>query len=376
VDSRERISRILNKEKPDRVGYEDADIFADTVARWHSEGLPAFASTIGVAENPWLNVNSLRHFGMDIYTMWADISPKYDVVEYEIGEDWVVIRDELGSTKKRWTSKSAPPLYLEPIVQTPEDFREKVEPLLDSDDMRRVSSSHYPFRDRLEKAVRLFQKEFFVVVGIPGPFFYCTFLCGGLSPTLVMMMKNKQFMDYMLNSIAEFLTSVSESYRDAGVDGLWLFDDLGTKDGLFFSPELFVELLKRPYEKICTPFRKKGLPNILHSDGYIESIIPHLIETGFAALQPLQNGIGMDVKMLKEKYGDQITLMGGIDTRVLSSGDVDAIKNEVKSKISVAGNGGGYIATSDGPIPPTVSLKSYNVFVEALKQYGRYPIKT
>jgi uroporphyrinogen-III decarboxylase len=68
--------------------------------------------------------------------------------------------------------------------------------------------------------------------------------------------------------------------------------------------------------------------------------------------------------------------MGGIDTRVLSSGDFDAIRKEVASKISIAGKGGRYIVTSDGPIPPTVSLQSYQYFRKLVREYGKYPLKS
>lgn len=93
------------------------------------------------------------------------------------------------------------------------------------------------------------------------------------------------------------------------------------------------------------------------------------------ALQPLQNKIGMDVRRLKQKYGEKLTLMGGIDTQILSSGDPEAIKNEVVAKIRIAGRGGGYIVTSDGPVPPTVSLKSYRLFVETVRKHGSYPLR-
>ena len=103
-------------------------------------------------------------------------------------------------------------------------------------------------------------------------------------------------------------------------------------------------------------------------------MIPHFIAAGFLGLHPLQNGVrNMEVNQLKEKYGSQLTLIGGIDTRILSSGNLDAIKDEVSTKILVAGKTGGYIVSSDGPIPPTVSLKTYQFYVEVVRKYGAIP---
>jgi len=374
MDSRERIAAILNRQEPDRVGFQDSDFFADTFERWHSEGLPRAVD--GIKPNwPWLNVPGLRYFGNDIYVVWADISPRYDAIDYEVSEDWCIAKDEFGSTKKSWTTKSASPQYLEPVIRTPQDFTEKIDPLLDHEDMRRVSSSHYPFKHELARAMRRFQREFFVVVGMVGPFEYATYLCGGLAATLILVMKNQDFASYMFSRIADFLCRVCEGYLEAGVDGLWLFDDQGSQDGPFLSPKLYAKLLKPAHEVICEPFRRRGLPRILHSDGNLNPIIFHLIEAGFVALHPLQNKAGMDIKGLKEKYGRELTLIGGMDTHILSSGDPHEIEDEVRSKITAAGQEGGYIVASDGPVPPTISLEKYRFYVEQVRKYGSYPLK-
>ena len=373
MDSRERIRRILDKQEPDRVGFQDADFFYDTVQRWHSEGLPGSIDVLRPSW-PWLNVTGLRYFGCDIYVTWPDTSPKYDTVDYELAENWSIFRDEYGTTRKSWTGKTASPQYIDPVVKTPQDFEERIEPLLDHLDIRRVSSPRYPFEQELEEAVRRFQNEFFVVVGVVGPFEYATYLCGGLAPTLVFTMKNQEFASHMFMRIADFLAKICESYIAAGADGLWVFEDQGSQDGPYFSPKIYEKVLKPAHKKICAPFVSKGLPRLLHSDGYVEQLIPHFIDAGFLALHPLQNKARMDVKKLRERYGNELTLIGGIDTRVLSSGDSHTIRNEVKSIIGTVAREGGYIAASDGPVPPTISFENYKSFVEAVKQYGVYPI--
>jgi len=373
MNSRERITAILAGKCPDRVGFQDADFFSDTVERWRREGLPDGIDVIRESW-PWLNVRGLRYFGNDIYVTWADTSPKYDLLEYEVGENWSIVRDEFGTAKKSWTGKTASPQYLDPIVRSPEDFKEKVEPLLSYQDFRRVSSPHYPFKKQLQEMVRGFQREFFVVAGMSGPFEYSMWLCGGLATTLIFLMKNRDFAPYMFSRIGDFLGEICEAYVEAGVDGLWLFEDQGSQDGPFLSPELYARLLKPAHKRICAPFAERALPRLLHSDGNIEALVPHFIESGFVGLHPLQNKIGMDVKKLKERYGNKLTLIGGIDTRVLCSGDLAAIESEVKTKISVAGRGGGYIAASDGPVPPTIPLEHYKFYVEKVKRHGQYAL--
>ena len=373
MDSRERIHTIFREEEPDRVGYWDADFFADTVQRWRQEGLPEGVDCKEGAHNPLLNVAGLTHFGMDIYITQPDCTPKFDVIEYETSDDWTIMKDAYGTTTKWPTRKSVTPRYLDPIVKSPQDFVDKVEPLLDPEDMRRVSSPRYPFKDELTETMERMKKRFFVAVGMPGPFAYSMLLCGGLAPTLRFMMKHQEFMKHMFSSIADFLARIDQSYLECGADGLWVFDDQGWNKGPFYSPKIYAKLLKPAHEIVCDPFKRKSLPRILHSDGHVEPFIPDFIESGFNALQPLQIKAGMDLARLKEKYGKELTLMGGIDTDILGSGDFEAIRNEVKTKIAAGGKGGGYIVTCDGPVPPTVSLRSYECFVKAITEYGNYP---
>lgn len=374
MESRERIHTIFKGEEPDRIGYWDADFFADTVQRWHQEGLPKGVDCKDGAFNPLLNVTGLKYFGMDICITQPDCTPKYDVIEYETGDDWTIMKDEYGTTTKWRTRTSVTPQYLDPIVKTPQDFVEKVEPLLDPDDMRRVCSPHYPFKQELEETVKRLQKEFFVAVAMPGPFTYSMLLCGGLASTLRFMMKHQDFTVHMFGSIASFLARIGESYIQCGVDGLWVSDDQGWNKGPFYSPKVYAKLLKAAHKEVCEPFERKSLPRILHSDGHVEPFIPGFIESGFNGLQPLQVKADMSIARLKHKYGNKLTLMGGINTDVLGSGDLDAIRNEVKTKITIGGRGGGYIVTCDGPVPPTISLRSYECFVKSIKEYGGYPL--
>jgi len=110
----------------------------------------------------------------------------------------------------------------------------------------------------------------------------------------------------------------------------------------------------------------------IHSDRNVELMIPDFIGAGFIALQPLQNSV-MDIQHLKQKYGNNLTLMDEIDTRVLSTGDFEVLEKEVLTKIRMAG---GYIVTCDGPVPPAISLSAYQYFVETVRKYGTYPLRS
>jgi len=95
MDSRERITALLNLEEADRVGFVDGP-WRETVDRWEKEGLPQ-----GVFIN--------ECFGMDIYGIGVDTSAKYDSITYEEGETWRLVRDSSGVKQRVWRNRSGVP---------------------------------------------------------------------------------------------------------------------------------------------------------------------------------------------------------------------------------------------------------------------------
>ena len=65
----------------------------------------------------------------------------------------------------------------------------------------------------------------------------------------------------------------------------------------------------------------------------------------------------MDLIELKEKYGDKICFMGGIDIRLMALEDSRLLEKEIKEKITVAKEDGGYIYHSDHSVPNNVNFQ-------------------
>ena len=107
-------------------------------------------------------------------------------------------------------------------------------------------------------------------------------------------------------------------------------DDSGTQRGEFIRPELWAEMIKPHYKKLCdwihahTPWKV-----FLHSCGSIYHLIPHFIEAGIDILNPVQtSAANMDPARLKTEFGDRLVFWGGgCDTqRVLGSATPEEIR--------------------------------------------------
>ena len=193
----------------------------------------------------------------------------------------------------------------------------------------------------------------------------------GTKRLLISFIRGPRTISYIFDVLGKFLAEAGKSLIDAGVDGLWAWEDLGYSGGPFISPRLYREFLAPIHKRIFAPFRKRNLPVIYHTDGDVRKLMPDLIEAGVTALQPLEAKAGMDVRELKEKYGDKMAFIGNIDVRKLS-GTLREVKEEFMSKVPVAAEGGGYILHSDHSIPPTVPLKNYKYLLKLNEKYGRH----
>jgi uroporphyrinogen decarboxylase len=360
MDSRERIRATFNHEEPDRVGLYDSP-WSDTVERWEREGL---------AKGAFIP----DHFGMDIYNLGTDLSPRYEPIVYEEENRWRVFRDGYGVKMKSWRGRSGVPDPIEPVISNLDEFKERIEPLLDPELPIRLSSSRYPFKADIEDVVERFQQRFFVTIGVLGPFEYARHIFGGLDRWLPFMVKEPRDAASITLSVARLARRVVEAYLKAGVDAVWVWDDVAYANGPFFSPKAYKDILMPAHSEILEPFKSRGLPRILHTDGDVRRLIPEFLEVGFTVLQPLEAKANMDVRLLKREYGSKLSYIGNIDARVLSTNDLEMIEQETRSKIEAAGRGGGYVAGSDHSVPPDVQLRTYEMFVELIRRYGSYPL--
>ena len=80
----------------------------------------------------------------------------------------------------------------------------------------------------------------------------------------------------------------------------------------------------------------------------------------------------MDIKILKEKYGKQVTFCGHIDVDKLSTGTPAEIDKLVKNAIKNAAQSGGYICGSSNSITQYCDPDNVEAMSKAIYKYGKY----
>ena len=147
-------------------------------------------------------------------------------------------------------------------------------------------------------------------------------------------------------------------------------DDLGIKGSTMVSPDWMRAHLFPRVKKVVRKIKADGRYYSFHSDGEITAIIPDLIDMGVDALNPIEKTAGMDLRWVKEHYGDQLVVIGNADANIVQMGSEEDVRREVRRCLDDAADGGGYfLAGGMTQITPVENLVAY--FDEA-KSYRGY----
>lgn len=353
MDSRTRLVTTLNHKIPDRVPMVDISYWPETLERWYREGLPR-------------DVSPADFFDMDsIVTLGFDGSFRLPVIRLEETDDYIIERDSFGATVKSWKNHYATPSRLDFTIKTWDDWL-NYKSYLDIDETRIEKWTVQAYRQYREKG-------HFIALSPLEPAWFLIEMIMGFEGSLTAMAVQKDLAGDIIETYTGFTLAMCQLCIDKGMrfDGLWMFSDLCYKNGMLFSPAIYKELLMPYHKQIAAFCRKNDMPMILHCDGDVRQFIPLLIEAGFDCIQPLEARCGNDVRELKRLYGTDIVFFGNIGTDIMSQTKT-AIEEEVRTKVLIAKENGGYIYHCDHSIPPTVNFENYSYVIELVKRYGQY----
>ena len=196
----------------------------------------------------------------------------------------------------------------------------------------------------------------------------------GMEELLSTMYTNPEMVTLLFDKISEIKARIAGAFVEAGVDILWIGDDIGVQNGPIMDPEMWRKFLIPPLMKIINAARsvRIDIPVAYHTCGCIDWAIDGLIEAGVDILQSLQPEAN-NTAVLKEKYGDRISFWGGVGSQsTMSGGTVVDVKNEVIHLIETVGRGGGYICSPAHFLEPETPLENIDAFVETIEEYGYY----
>jgi uroporphyrinogen decarboxylase len=137
---------------------------------------------------------------------------------------------------------------------------------------------------------------------------------------------------------------------------------------------MFRTFIKPRLKKLVDMTHSHGVKFLFHSCGAIRPLIEDLIEIGVDILDPLQAAAtGMEPQILKDAYGDRLCLHGGICTQyLLPRGTPDEVRDEVRRRLQILGDGGGYILAPCHVLQTDVPTENILAMSDSGFEFGRY----
>lgn len=157
-----------------------------------------------------------------------------------------------------------------------------------------------------------------------------------------------------------------EALRDK-IDMVFWWEDMAEKHGPNISPKLYREFLLPHYKKVTAFLNKNKIRRIMmDSDGNTQPILDLVIEAGITGHWPLEVNSGMDVRLLRKRYGNKLFLAGNLDKREIAKGG-QYMRNEINSKLPLMKETGGYVAGLDHLVHVEFTVQRFKEYADYIK---------
>jgi uroporphyrinogen-III decarboxylase len=150
--------------------------------------------------------------------------------------------------------------------------------------------------------------------------------------------------------------------------------DFGTQTSSFCSVKTFNNLYA-PYYKRVNDWIHQHTPwkTFKHSCGAVSKFIPALVEAGFDILNPVQcSATGMEPEQLKANFGQSIVFWGGgVDTqKVLPFGTPAEVREQVLRRCEIFAPGGGFVFNTIHNTQAETPVRNIVAMLDAVHEFN------
>lgn len=226
---------------------------------------------------------------------------------------------------------------------------------------------HVQLCDRLVKSKG---KDVPVVAFMFGPLGILSMM-RGQSNLFIDMLDDPDAVKHGVAAITETLLDYVDALAATGVQAIML-------DTLFASQSIMSKAMWREFEgvyvrKIANRIRNNGAMVMIHNCGtgiYFDAQIETMEPTAISFLHVPDDC--ENFAHTKEKYGDQVTLIGAIPPPWLLSASEEEIVKECRNQIDTFKSGGGFILATGCEYPANLGFAQAETIVRTALDYGRY----
>ena len=356
MTGRERWLNTLRYEPVDRRPLSLPGPWADTLARWHEEGLPAEVTDI----HEHLGVRGQFGYTMANITPIAGPHPKFETKQLREDGDEVYSTDGYGRTVKTFKSHTSMPEWIEFPVKDAGDLRRYLDEHFDVSDLDSRFPSDWEDKARAAEA----QGDVIMIDG--GCYYWTLRSIAGVENASLLLYDSPELVEELCE---RYFTVVMEGLRRAvrivTVDVIGFGEDFAFKTGPLLSPGMFRQFILPRYAKTMAFAHDRGIELTWHdSDGDCRSLLPDMLSVGVNSTVPCEIAANMDPAALREQFGRELRLGGGFDKRVVAAGP-EAVRDELHRLAPVIREGG-YVPGIDHSISSDISWDNYRRYLDLI----------
>ena len=322
ISQKQRFMETLLGNGADRFPFFDLEPDEETVARWHAEGLPA-----GTSVADYFCLETHHSVGLMIRSF-----PYF---------------------------QKAPDL-----LQDPSAFARHYDP----DDPSRYG------QDFVERSRRLAEQGRVLYVDASGGGLLQMLGVGdwkSLVAALLALVERPRMVEALVERTTDFYTVCLERVlSQVRVDYAAFYEPIAGNTGPVISPIMFQQFAMPGYRKVLDLLEKFHVPLRIFctTGGDLTSLLPPLIDAGINGLwiSNIQSA-GMTYAALRQAFGPDVALIGGIDAGALSR-DADAVRRTVEKTVPPLLENGHYLPCLDDRPRSNIPFAQYRLFRQLLAE--------
>ncbi|MCE9613611.1 MAG: hypothetical protein K8T26_05000 [Lentisphaerae bacterium] len=323
----ERFQAVTHFRPFDRLPVIEWAMWWDqTIARWHTEGLPPEMTD---------RYAITRHFGLDVYY-----------------QDWLSVRKP-GCPRA--------PSHGAPLMPATLEGYERLRPHLFPDEaLNRARWSGWAAEQQRGDAV--------LWLTLDGFFWFARTLLG-IQPHLYAFYDAPELLHRINADLAEWqLRMIEQVCAVCAPDFITFAEDLSYNNGPMLSRALFEEFVTPYYARVVPLLKRRGVLVVVDSDGDITMPAPWFEAAGVEGILPLERQAGVDIARLRAAH-PRLCFIGHFDKMTMTRGE-DAMRAEFERLLPTARQGG-FLISCDHQTPPGVSYQAYQCYLALFREYAQ-----